>query len=164
MTKKEARKLLTNTKVYVRDKSKEIQIKLFSLGFEWELSSKSIQYTNMPFIYISDKYMAYGTDVESFYSHGHNEITPEDILNITIESGYRPFKNVKECIEEMKKHQPFGWLKFKESDSIANIGSVYQSHNAYICYSTNEREPFDMYSVYKDCTFLDGTPFGIKEE
>ena len=24
---------------------------------------------------------------------------------------YRPFANVEECWEEMKKHRPFGWIK-----------------------------------------------------
>lgn len=23
---------------------------------------------------------------------------------------YRPFKNIEECLEEMQKHQPFGWI------------------------------------------------------
>lgn len=27
---------------------------------------------------------------------------------------YRPFANVEECWTEMKKHQPFGWVKDKK--------------------------------------------------
>ena len=29
------------------------------------------------------------------------------------ETKYRPFKDAEECFEEMKKHQPFGWIKDK---------------------------------------------------
>ena len=35
MTKEEAKKMLTNTKVYVNGKTKEIQEKLFEIGFSW---------------------------------------------------------------------------------------------------------------------------------
>ena len=35
MTKEEAKEMLTNTKVYVNGKSKEIQEKLFEIGFKW---------------------------------------------------------------------------------------------------------------------------------
>ncbi|MDY6152145.1 MAG: hypothetical protein SPI06_01920 [Terrisporobacter sp.] len=28
---------------------------------------------------------------------------------------YRPFANTKECWQEMKKHQPFGWVKSKKA-------------------------------------------------
>ena len=31
------------------------------------------------------------------------------------EPKYRPFANAEECIEEMKKHVPFGWVKDKYS-------------------------------------------------
>ena len=34
------------------------------------------------------------------------------------EPKYRPFKNAKECLEEMKKHQPFGWLRNNKDFSI----------------------------------------------
>lgn len=30
---------------------------------------------------------------------------------------YRPFANAEECWTEMKKHQPFGWIKSKEDGS-----------------------------------------------
>lgn len=33
---------------------------------------------------------------------------------IKSEFEYRPFKNIEECLEEMKKHQPFGWIKKEE--------------------------------------------------
>ena len=33
-----------------------------------------------------------------------------DGYRIKPESKYRPFKDAKECWQEMQKHQPFGWL------------------------------------------------------
>lgn len=44
---------------------------------------------------------------------------------IKSEPKYRPFKDMEECWQEMLKHQPFGWLKAKESKSVALIGNVY---------------------------------------
>lgn len=32
---------------------------------------------------------------------------------IKTESAYRPFESAHECIEEMRKHEPFGWVKSK---------------------------------------------------
>ena len=78
------------------------------------------------------------------------------------EPKYRPFKDAKECWQEMLKHQPFGVVKDKY---FAN----YQTHRAFTCLITNgcdfggyEDETFE--SCFKNLLFADGTPFGIKEE
>lgn len=68
------------------------------------------------------------------------------------EPKYRPFKDAKECWQEMQKHQPFGWYKDKDGvffmvNTVSN--QIIQSLQA----------------IFKNgCTFADGTPFGIKEE
>ena len=33
------------------------------------------------------------------------------------EQKYRPFRDAKECWQEMQKHQPFGWVKLKDTES-----------------------------------------------
>lgn len=33
------------------------------------------------------------------------------------EPKFRPFKDAEECWQEMLKHQPFGWVKFKDTES-----------------------------------------------
>lgn len=75
---------------------------------------------------------------------------------IKSEPTHRPFKNGYECHEEMKKHEPFGWLKSKSGDcrviNSVNFANI-NSNNYYY----NYKQAFD------DFTFLDGTPFGIKE-
>ena len=77
------------------------------------------------------------TDLPSFY-----RIKPEP--------KYRPFKSVEECWEEMQKHQPFGWL--------IDIMEKFYTHITFLSKSTN----FDY--LFKNKTFADGEPFGIKEE
>lgn len=72
---------------------------------------------------------------------------------------YRPFANAEECIEEMKKHVPFSWVKNESSFyPIEKIGTNFS--NGWIkCNGIW----FTLEQMLKDATFLDGTPFGIKE-
>ena len=64
------------------------------------------------------------------------------------EAKYRPFKNAEECWQEMLKHQPFGWVK---------TDSGYEP-----IWHVNEGDDFNL--TFKNSTFADGTPYGIKEE
>lgn len=64
------------------------------------------------------------------------------------EPKYRPFKDAEECWNEMKKHQPFGWVKY--ADKYISISAI-DSNNDY-------ETDFD------DYTFADCTPFGVKVE
>ena len=66
------------------------------------------------------------------------------------EPKYRPFKSVDECWNEMQKHYPFGWL--------IDIRDKYYTHINLLGKSTD----FDY--LFKIYTFVDGKPFGIKEE
>ena len=80
------------------------------------------------------------------------------------ESKYRPFKDMEECWQEMLKHQPFGWLKAKESKSVALIGNVYMDKKVWIVWTTNEKDLYSASEIFNNYVFADGTPFGIKEE
>ena len=77
------------------------------------------------------------------------------------EPKYRPFANAEECLSEMQKHQPFGWIKnggywyniittgvmsVKIIDTRGAITTLYFS---------------DLLAHYR---FADGTPFGVKTE
>lgn len=73
---------------------------------------------------------------------------------------YRPFANVEECWTEMKKHQPFGWVKDKKDGYYVLITAV--DNGDYMSLSGNSGWSF--YSLMKDYTFTDDTPFGIKME
>lgn len=78
---------------------------------------------------------------------------------IKSEPKYRPFKNADECWAEMQKHQPFGWVSFKGEENsymqcqgIEDRGILYNSDTWTFEY------------MLGDFTFIDGSPFGIKEE
>ena len=74
---------------------------------------------------------------------------------------YRPFKDTEECLEEMQKHQPFGWIK--------NCGSWYNiiSTGVASVKIINTQGAIDtllfstLLSQYK---FVDGALLGVKEE
>lgn len=75
------------------------------------------------------------------------------------ETKYRPFANTEECWTEMLKHQPFGWVKNKESQALfvcKAIGKLIAIGFDDTPYTY--KHPFDTY------TFADGLPFGVKEE
>ena len=71
---------------------------------------------------------------------------------------YRPFKDAEECWQEMKKHQPFGWVKstlFKDLDLVKRVTTLYVEIN---------REIIDYKDALDKFTFADGTNFGVKVE
>ena len=75
-------------------------------------------------------------------------------------SQYRPFKSQEECWSEMLKHQPFGWIRNNDTQRLCNIGSI--GRNNYGVVIDNSILYFDL--AFNTCNFVDGTPFGIKEE
>lgn len=167
MTKKEIEKFLDNTKVYVDGKSKEIQEKLFSLGYKWYDGCTKVNYTEAPFLYINQAhYISRGRDMCIFIEHWHREISVEEILSLELtKPTYRPFMTQEECWNEMFKHQPFGWIKAKGSGSPRLIGNIYLNidEEVYIVWAYNGvvNSASDAFYNY---TFADGTPFGIKED
>lgn len=72
---------------------------------------------------------------------------------------FRPFANSKECWEEMMKHQPFGWVKDRNGSKfvIENVDSrgFVEVYDEGTC---------NLKEVFENCTFADGTPFGVKVE
>lgn len=84
-------------------------------------------------------------------------------FRIKPESKYRPFKDAKECWQEMQKHQPIGWITSQNGEVksliilIDNEGLVIGDRkNGVIGFVTAT----DLFKI----KFADGTPFGIKEE
>ena len=70
---------------------------------------------------------------------------------------FRPFKNSSECLEEMVKQQPVGWVK-SSTGILCNILEIEQSgivtKNSISGYAT----------AINDFVFADGAPFGVKKE
>jgi hypothetical protein len=73
---------------------------------------------------------------------------------------YRPFANAEECWTEMMKHQPFGWVKMKGTESKYYMLKCIASR---VVIGLDET-PFSYKKVFEDYVFADGTPFGVKVE
>ena len=80
-----------------------------------------------------------------------------DKYRIKPEQKYRPFKTQEECLNEMLKHQPFGWIKNNDGYIFNILAMLKTSVKLNECYKNN----CELFKGYK---FIDGTPFGIKEE
>lgn len=115
------------------------------------------------------KAFAEGKDIE-YRSKGFNEdwkkVTQIPALSfksfeyrIKPEPTYRPFANAEECWCEMLKHEPFGLVI--HNDYHVNIANVIRQS---ITFADNEGRNSSFSELLEDCTFADGTKFGIKEE
>ena len=166
MTREEIKKILDNTKVYVNGKSKEIQEKLFYFGYGWGgRNHTEVSYVNEPFLFIYKQNITHSNDMHTFIECKHREISADEILSLEItEPSYRPFKTKDECWNEMQKHQPLGWLISKESRNYICVSKVSTSITSN--YALIVLKDIELYadSAFNNYTFLDGTPFGIKEE
>ena len=97
-----------------------------------------------------DKSLWYDDEDPSFDNDFEYRIKPEP--------RYRPFRDSKECWEEMQKHQPFGWVKstlFKDFDLVQRVTTLYVEIN---------REIIDYKDALDKFTFADGNNFGVKVE
>lgn len=74
---------------------------------------------------------------------------------------YRPFKDAKECWQEMLKHQPFGWLKLKCEDTAYGMLTLIKDKGAVV--GINDT-PFSYRYLFYNYTFADRQPFGVKED
>ena len=103
---------------------------------------------------------------------GNPSWNTDKVYRIKPEPTYRPFDNAKECIEELKKHEPFGWVKDVDDEEYDNIlfvndetdedGNIVKGKEA--CNVRTENGGYQNFGYYFEFyTFLDGTPFGIKE-
>ena len=83
---------------------------------------------------------------------------------------YRPFNTQEECWDEMLKHQPFGWVKYKETGTYVMISTIYSSTTDHLLHTTNPPRvsidccEYSFSGIFDNFCFADGTPFGIKEE
>ena len=97
-----------------------------------------------------DKSLWYDDEDPSFDNDFEYRIKPEQ--------RYRPFKDAKECWEEMQKHQPFGWVKstlFKDLTLVKRVTTLYVEIN---------RDIIDYKDALEKFTFSDDTNFGVKVE
>lgn len=86
-----------------------------------------------------------------------------DNYRIKPEVKYRPFKDAEECWQEIRNHQPFGWLTSQNGEvkssiiAIDNEGLIIGDRNNGVMGFTTATDLFKI-------RFADGVPFGVKVE
>lgn len=108
------------------------------------------------------EFKAYGDEQWKTFRHGKDRFLCFNFdkfeYRIKEEPTYRPFKNAKECWTEMHKHSDFGWIVngiyYQGIDSVTNNSIYIGTLNESCTYK----------KALNEFTFVDGTPFGIKEE
>lgn len=80
--------------------------------------------------------------------------------NYRIKPKYRPFKDAEECLQEMLKHQPFGWVKLKATRKYFICKAI---GDFFAVVGLNDR-PTNYDELFEEYIFADGTPFGVKVE
>lgn len=136
MTREEAKEMLPIIQAFAEGKVIECRTKPSALSKSWQGMN---DWTEMKEI--------------EFWNNTEYRIKPEP--------KYRPFKDTKECWQEMQKHQPFGWIKGKEGEHHSLITSIIANEEeVYI----NGISGFVLDEIMEHYTFADGLPFGVKDE
>ena len=98
-----------------------------------------------------------GTDVPNDWTEMKEiEFWNNTEYRVKPEQKYRPFRDAKECWQEMQKHQPFGWVKstlFKDLALVKRVTTLYVEIN---------RDIIDYKDALDKFTFADDTNFGVK--
>lgn len=136
MTREEAKALLPIIQAYAEGKTIQTKIKTDSTG----LAEEWIDVIN--------------PDLDG--SPGCYRIKPEPT--------YRPFKDADECWQEMRKHQPFGWLQDKACKVFKLYAISIDNDGIMIAEYDNGTSLESFKALCSNYTFADGEPFGIKEE
>lgn len=74
---------------------------------------------------------------------------------------YQPFKSKEEFWNEVKKHEPMLWIQEKEKIDDTQFQITRVNNDGFYSPSSGE---ISFLKAAVDYEFLDGTPFGIKEE
>lgn len=98
------------------------------------------------------------------YKKGEVDFQWQDYhYRIKPEPKYRPFKDAEECWQEMRKHQPFGWVKDKDG-ALMLITQIEKNQNVedgFLVWFSDSNGTAK--GLFQNTTFADGTPFGAKE-
>lgn len=82
-----------------------------------------------------------------------------NLQDYRIKPEYRPFKDAKECFEEMQKHKPYGWVK-----DVSKIYNITIIRDDGIIVNTSIDSNWFNFESSLNLKFIDGTQFGIKEK
>ena len=93
---------------------------------------------------------AFITDINSLIKNIDN-------YRIKPEVKYRPFKNLKECLEEMQCHIPYGWIK--TDNNVHRLITLLDEDRTLIGHQETSKKKKKLFESF---TFMDGKPFGVK--
>lgn len=116
--------------------------------------------------FVDGKKIEYSNDGENWLETATPTWDTDYVYRIKPEPKYRPFRTEEECWGEMHRHPDFGWIK-KINGGYKRITAIhmdiFNKHCADFSGQTGTA-CFEFEYIYKNYTFTDGTPFGIKEE
>lgn len=94
--------------------------------------------------------------LSTWFTHNGNDWnTNAYMYRIKPKPQYRPFRDKEECWNEMKNHQPFGWIKV--SGHYENIVDLRIDDEIFV-----NHHHYNWIGACEEITFADGTPFGMK--
>lgn len=80
-----------------------------------------------------------------------------DNYRIKLEVKYRPFKNLKECLEEMQCHIPYGWIK--TDNNVHRLITLLNEDRTLI---GSQETSWTYEKLFESFTFMNGKPFGVR--
>ena len=89
-------------------------------------------------------------------------VSPFD-FRIKHDPTYRPFKDGAECWETVQK-DGFDWVKIKGDPTNLSVGIAVVNESNVILSGSLSEEPLGYEEAFEKLTFVDGTPFGMKED
>lgn len=115
---------------------------------------------------------AEGRTIQLFGRDGWTDLYKDFIFDISYryrikpEPKYRPFKDADECWQEMLKHEPFGWVCTREHSQYRHINNLFANTISFQESEIEASGNFEWSSLdlFEGVTFVDGAPFGVKEE
>lgn len=112
--------------------------------------------------YVDGKTIQYrvNKEWEDIDNPSFNDLPSE--YRIKPEPTYRPFKTKEECWNEMLKHQPFGWIKNKNTKYYYNITNIHKTIETVKLVIDNSYA-YELSEIFNCFTFIDDIPFGIEE-
>ena len=84
-------------------------------------------------------------------------------FRIKPEPKYRPFRDGAECWEIVQQ-EGFDWVKIKGDPTNLSVGIAEVNESNVILSGSRSEEPLGYEEAFEKLTFVDGTPFGMKED
>ena len=142
------------------------KVKQLSDVLQAYVNGKTIQYYEVDLVY-KIKHPGEPNYNNKWVDVDEDHIFRPDLYDYRIkpEPNYRPFKDTEECWQEMRNHQPFGWIKDKNDGHysiITTVDAATGEDNKHIGISGGNI--WTLSETMCDYTFADGEPFGINED